>query len=97
MKIDRQAVGRIGLNATEIQEALRVWVDGQQVGIVLEGAIRTPLVIRGAETSRRSSVDFARLPIVTPDGKVVELSQIADVQAEDGPVQVIREQSPLCG
>jgi heavy metal efflux system protein len=97
VKIDRQAVGRIGLNAADLQEALRVWVDGQQTGIVLEGAIRTPLVIRGEPTARRSAVDFARVPIVTPDGKVVELSQIADIRTEDGPVQVIREQTQRYG
>jgi len=90
-RVDRLAAGRFGLNAGEIQDALRVWVDGQQVGIVLEGAIRTPLVVRGSETSRRSSVDFARLPMVSNDGKVVELSQLADVQVENGPIQVIRE------
>ncbi|PPD44634.1 MAG: CusA/CzcA family heavy metal efflux RND transporter [Methylocystis sp.] len=91
-RVDRLAAGRFGLNAGEIQDALRVWVDGQQVGIVLEGPIRTPLVIRGSETSRRSSVDFARLPMVSNDGKVVELSQLADVQVENGPIQVIREE-----
>jgi heavy metal efflux system protein len=90
-RVDRLAAGRFGLNAGEIQDALRVWVDGQQVGIVLEGPIRTPLVIRGSETSRRSSVDFARLPMVSNDGKVVELSQLAEVQVENGPIQVIRE------
>jgi cobalt-zinc-cadmium resistance protein CzcA len=90
-RVDRLAAGRFGLNAGEIQDALRVWVDGQQVGIVLEGVIRTPLVVRGSETSRRSSVDFARLPMVSNDGKVVELSQLADVQVENGPIQVIRE------
>jgi cobalt-zinc-cadmium resistance protein CzcA len=90
-RVDRLAAGRFGMNAGEIQDALRVWVDGQQVGIVLEGPIRTPLVIRGSETSRRSSVDFARLPMVSNDGKVVELSQLADVQVENGPIQVIRE------
>lgn len=91
-RVDRLAAGRFGLNAGEIQDALRVWVDGHQVGIVLEGPIRTPLVVRGSETSRRSSVDFARLPMVSNDGKVVELSQLAEVQAEDGPLQVIREE-----
>ena len=65
-RVDRLAAGRFGLNAGEIQDALRVWVDGQPVGIVLEGPIRTPLVVRGSETSRRSSVDFARLPMVSP-------------------------------
>ena len=91
-RVDRLAAGRFGLNAGEIQDALRVWVDGQPVGIVLEGPIRTPLVIRGSETSRRSSVDFARLPMVSNDGKVVELSQLAEVQVENGPIQVIREE-----
>ncbi|HEY8163856.1 MAG TPA: CusA/CzcA family heavy metal efflux RND transporter [Methylocystis sp.] len=91
-RVDRLAAGRFGLNAGEIQDALRVWVDGQQVGIVLEGPIRTLLMIRGSETSRRSSVDFARLPMVSSDGKVVELSQLADVQVENGPIQVIREE-----
>ncbi len=90
-RVDRLAAGRFGLNAGDIQDALRVWVDGQQVGVVLEGPIRTPLVVRGSEISRRSSVDFARLPMVSNDGKVVELSQLADVQVENGPIQVARE------
>jgi cobalt-zinc-cadmium resistance protein CzcA len=90
-RIDRLAAGRFGLNASEIEDALRVWVDGEQVGLVLEGPIRTPLVMRGAETSRRSAIDFARVPMVSSEGKVVELSQLADVRAENGPIQVIRE------
>jgi cobalt-zinc-cadmium resistance protein CzcA len=90
--IERLAAGRFGLNAGEIQDALRVWVDGHQVGLILEGPIRTPLVVRGSETSRRSSVDFARLPMVSKDGTVVELSQLAEVHAENGPLQVIREE-----
>lgn len=90
--VERLAAGRFGLNAGEIQDALRVWIDGHQVGLVLEGPIRTPLVVRGSETSRRSSVDFARLPMVSKDGTVVELSQLAEVHAENGPLQVIREE-----
>lgn len=97
VRIDRLAAGRLGLNAADIQEAMRVWVDGQQTGIVLEGAVRTPLVIRGEAASRRSATDFARVPIVTPDGKVVELSQVAEIRTEDGPVQVIREQTQRYG
>ena len=44
-------------------------------------------------SSRRSPVDFARVPVVSADGKVVELSQLADIRAEDGPIQVIREEA----
>ncbi len=91
-RIDRSAAGRAGFNASDIQDALRVWIDGQQVGIVLEGSVRTPLIVRGEAISRRSTVDFARLPIVGPDGRVMELSQLANVHAEKGPLQIIREE-----
>lgn len=89
--IDRVRAGRFGLNTTDVQDSLRVWVDGRQLGIVLEGAMRVPLFIRGEESVRASDRDLARVPIVRPSGGSVELAQIADVQAEDGPIQVIRE------
>ena len=91
VKVDRLKAGRLGLNATEIQDVLRVWVDGRRIGLVLEGTARTPLVIRGEERLRASTHDIERIPIVLPNGGVVELGQIADVRLEDGPIQVIRE------
>jgi cobalt-zinc-cadmium resistance protein CzcA len=91
VKIDRDRAGRIGINATEIQDSLRVWVDGRQLGIVLEGTVRTPLFIRGEDRLRASVADLARVPIVRPNGGTVELSQVADVRVEDGPIQIIRE------
>ena len=91
VSVDRLRAGRFGLNATDIQDVLRVWVDGRQVGQVLEGTVRTPLVIRGEEGLRASALDLERVPIVLPNGGVVELAQIADVRVEDGPIQVIRE------
>ncbi|MCA0305502.1 MAG: CusA/CzcA family heavy metal efflux RND transporter [Proteobacteria bacterium] len=91
VKVDRLRAGRLGLNATDIQDALRVWVDGQQVGLVLEGNARTPLVVRGEERLRASPHDLERIPIVLPNGGVSELGQIADVRLEDGPIQVVRE------
>ena len=91
VKVDRLRAGRLGLNATDIQDALRVWVDGRQVGLVLEGNARTPLVVRGEERLRASPHDLERIPIVLPNGGVTELGQIAEVRLEDGPIQVVRE------
>lgn len=91
VEVDRAQAGRFGLNAEEVQEALRVWVDGRRVGLVLEGQVRTPLVIRGEERLRASAADLARVPIVLPGGGTVELAQVAAIRIEDGPIQVIRE------
>ncbi|MDO9565007.1 MAG: CusA/CzcA family heavy metal efflux RND transporter [Bradyrhizobium sp.] len=89
--VDRAKAGRFGLNAEEVQEALRVWVDGRGLGIVLEGQVRTPLVVRGEERQRASAADLGRVPIVLPGGGTVELAQVANIRIEDGPIQVIRE------
>jgi cobalt-zinc-cadmium resistance protein CzcA len=90
--VDRLAAGRLGLNASEVQETLRVWVDGRQIGTVLEGERRIPLLLRGEEALRRSAADLARVPIALPQGGTVLLSQVADIREEEGAVQVIREQ-----
>ena len=91
VRVDRAKAGRFGLNSQQVQQALRVWVDGRDLGIVLEGQVRTPLMVRGEERQRASASDLARVPIVLPGGGTVELSQIADVSVDDGPIQVIRE------
>jgi heavy metal efflux system protein len=89
--VDRAKAGRFGLNAEQVQELLRVWVDGRDLGIVLEGQVRTPLLIRGEERQRASAADLSRVPIVLPTGGTVELSQVAEIRIEDGPIQVVRE------
>lgn len=92
VQVDRLRAGRFGLSAAEVQDAIRVWVDGRRLGIVLEGSVRTPIVIRGEEALRASAYDLAQVPIVLPNGGVVALSQIAEVRVEDGPIQIIREE-----
>jgi len=90
--VDRARAGRLGLNANDVQDALRIWVDGKRIGTVLEGSVRTPLVVRGEESLRSSAAHLAQTPIVLPSGGTVELSQLADIRIEDGPIQVIREE-----
>ncbi|UPY37511.1 CusA/CzcA family heavy metal efflux RND transporter [Sediminicoccus sp. KRV36] len=93
VRVDRLAAGRLGLNASDVQEALRVWVDGRGVGTVLEGDRRIPLLLRGEEGLRRSAADLARVQIALPAGGTVLLSQVAEIREEEGAVQVIREQA----
>jgi cobalt-zinc-cadmium resistance protein CzcA len=92
VRVDRLAAGRFGLNVADVQEALRVWVDGSQIGLVLEeSGARIPLVLRGEATSRRSAADLADVLLPLPGGGSVALSQVAELLEEEGAVQVIRE------
>jgi cobalt-zinc-cadmium resistance protein CzcA len=91
VKVDRLAAGRFGLSTDDIQNDLRAQIEGKQLGIVLEGVSRTPLVLRGSDALRTSPEAFAALRISLPDGRVIPLSAIAQLQRVDGPVKVDRE------
>jgi cobalt-zinc-cadmium resistance protein CzcA len=93
VEIDRFAAGRLGVNVRDVQQALRVWVDGRGVGIVLERERRIPLMLRGEGALRRSAADLQRVVLALPGGRTVALSQVAKVSEEEGPIQVIREQT----
>ncbi|MDO9711848.1 efflux RND transporter permease subunit [Paracraurococcus lichenis] len=91
VEIDRFAVGRLGINVRDVQQALRVWVDGRDMGLVLEQERRIPLMLRGEGSLRRSAADLSRVILALPGGRTVALSQVAKISEEEGPIQVIRE------
>jgi cobalt-zinc-cadmium resistance protein CzcA len=91
VEIDRFAAGRLGLSVRDVQQALRVWVDGRDMGIVLEQERRIPLMLRGEGSLRRSATDLSRVILALPGGRTVALSQVARIEEEEGPIQVIRE------
>jgi cobalt-zinc-cadmium resistance protein CzcA len=91
--IDRVAAGRLGLSVEQVQNDLRVLVEGQRVGTVMQDARRVPLVLRGGEALRLSPAEFERVRLPTPGGEAVALSQIARLEVTDGPVKIERELS----
>jgi cobalt-zinc-cadmium resistance protein CzcA len=89
--IDRAAAGRAGFDATALQQDLRTMVEGEQIGVVLEGVRRTPLLLRGGEPLRASADAFAGLTITAPDGVSYPLSSLARLTPTRGPVLVAHE------
>jgi cobalt-zinc-cadmium resistance protein CzcA len=89
--VDRMQAGRLGLNVEDIQDAMRTQIEGQRAGVVIEDNRRTPIVVRGAESTRLSPAEFAALRITTRDGKTVPLSSVATLERADGPVKIDRE------
>ena len=89
--VDRLAAGRHGLSVEDVQDALRIQIEGQRAGTVIEGNQRTPIVIRGPDRVRLSPAEFAALRIATPDGNDVPLESIAQLRRDSGPVKIDRE------
>ena len=89
--VDRLQAGRLGLSVEEIQDALRIQIEGQRAGTVIEGNRRTPIVLRGAENVRLSPADFGAMRITTKDGNTVPLTSVARLERAAGPVKIDRE------
>lgn len=91
VEIDRLQAGRFGLDVETIQDALRVQIEGQRAGIVIEGNKRTPILIRANEAVRASPAEFDAVRITAPDGTTVPLRSVAKLVRADGPVKIDRE------
>ncbi len=91
LKVDRLAAGRLGLNVSDVQDALRLQVEGEKAGMVVDGNRRVPILVRGPADIRVSPEAFASLNILTPNGLSVPLAAIASLAREEGPVKVERE------
>ncbi|MFA7322360.1 MAG: efflux RND transporter permease subunit, partial [Dokdonella sp.] len=91
VEVDRLMAGRVGLSIEDIAGALRAQVEGQSLGLVLEGGRRTPLVIRGSDEMRMSPALFGGVHLALANGQTVPLSSVATLKRLAGPVKVDHE------
>ena len=95
--IDRRAAARLGLNISDVQEVINTAVGGMKVTETVEGLERYPVNLRYPQTIRDSLEQLRALPIVTPTGAAVPLSQVAAVEIMDGPAMMQSENARLIG
>ena len=93
LKIHRTVAGQAGFSIEDLQQRLRNQIEGEHLGIVLDGIIRTPLVLRGNDFIRTSPEAFNELVITAPDGKAWPLTSLAEIKPVDGPIRIDHEQS----
>lgn len=89
--VDRLAAGQFGFSMTDVQDFLRMQLQGDTIGHVVEGDRRTPIIIRGEHDVRHSPGDFAALQLLSPSGDAIPLSSIAELNRVDGQVKIDRE------
>jgi heavy metal efflux system protein len=87
----RAAIAEYGLNIEEINRVVNTAFAGQSSGTVYEGEKRFDLVVRLGSEQRNQLSDVQELLIPTPTGSQVPLQQVAEVQIEEGPNQIQRE------
>ncbi|MGB4704189.1 MAG: CusA/CzcA family heavy metal efflux RND transporter [Candidatus Saccharicenans sp.] len=91
IEIDRQALKRHGLQATDVLGQVEAFSSGKAISQIYEGDRIFDLVIRYPENLRRSAEQLHALLIDTPAGYRLPLGQLALIREIEGPSQISRE------
>lgn len=88
--VDRAAIARLGLNASEVMDAVET-LGGRPVTQVVKGRQRFEVQVRYAPEVRADEARVRSILVSRPGGGVVPLDQVAEVSVEEGPLQVSHE------
>jgi cobalt-zinc-cadmium resistance protein CzcA len=91
IRIDRDAIARLGINVSDVEQTIQTAVAGTPATTVLQGFKRFALVVRLPTAIRTRPGDFANLLVSGANGQKVPLGQVAHIGTEEGPVEISRE------
>jgi cobalt-zinc-cadmium resistance protein CzcA len=91
IEIDRQAIARHGLNASDIHDVIEAAVGGKAATEIYEGERRFQAVVRFPEHLRSSIRDIRRMLVTAPDGEQLPLESLARIDLVEGASQIKRE------
>ena len=93
--IQREQAARYGLNVDDIQQIVATAIGGMNISETVEGLERYPIQLRYPQAYRNSVDAVAMLPILTPNGQRIALSDVAEIYIEDGPPGIKSEKSAV--
>jgi cobalt-zinc-cadmium resistance protein CzcA len=89
--VDRQAIGRHGINVGDVQEVIHAAVGGETAGQIFEGIKRYDILVRYDEAHRNTAEAIGQILVQTPAGAWVQLQELAVIEETIGPRQITRE------
>jgi cobalt-zinc-cadmium resistance protein CzcA len=91
ISIDRDAAGRYGLMAADIDTAVQAAIGGSAVTQILEGDRRFDFVVRYQPQYRENVDEMRNILLPTADGGRVPLGQVANIGFREGAFMIYRE------
>jgi cobalt-zinc-cadmium resistance protein CzcA len=89
--IDRQAIARQGLNASQVHDVIETAIGGRVATEIYEGERRFQAAVRFPEHLRNSINEIRRIELNTPNGGKVLLENVARIEVAEGPAMINRE------
>lgn len=90
IKVKQDQIARYGVSAQTVLELIES-IGSKQLGEVVEGQLRFPLVVRLPEEYRASPSAIGNMLIATPAGEQIALSRLASIEIVEGPSTITRE------
>jgi cobalt-zinc-cadmium resistance protein CzcA len=84
-------LARFGLDIADLQLWLNAATGGKTAGMIFEGDRRFEIVVRYADDIRNELTQLESVPIVTPSGEHVPISELATLAFKEVPSQISRE------
>jgi len=91
VKVNLAAARLYDVKPGDVRRAAATWMASEEVGDVFRQGRAYDVHVWSTPESRNSLTAVRRLPIDTPDGRVIRLEQVADVQIKPTPNSVERE------
>jgi cobalt-zinc-cadmium resistance protein CzcA len=89
--IDRSAIARYGLNASDVNRTIEMAIAGKSATEIYEGERRFQAIVRLPSTYRSNIEDIKQLMVSSPGGPRIPLVDLADISVQEGPAQINRE------
>ncbi|MBX3744180.1 MAG: efflux RND transporter permease subunit [Verrucomicrobiae bacterium] len=88
---DRDALRRYNVHADDLNRVVATALAGEQVGTLIDGNRRFPIVVRLAESLRGDVDTIQGLPLRTDDGGLLTLGQVASIKTIEQVGTIARE------
>ncbi|MBL0157531.1 MAG: efflux RND transporter permease subunit [Bryobacterales bacterium] len=89
--IDRQAIARQGLNASDIHDVIETAIGGKGATEIYEGERRFRAVVRFPENLRNRIDEIRNIQLHGAGGATVTLDSLAKIEVAEGPAMINRE------
>lgn len=95
VEVDRAALGRYGLRARQVLDAVEVGIGGRNVSSTIEGRQRLPIQVRLQRSEREDIQELGDILVATPAGQMIPLGQLATIKRVVGPSEIASENGRL--
>jgi heavy metal efflux system protein len=89
--IDRSAIARYGLNASDVNDTIEMAIAGKSATDIYEGERRFQAVVRLPASERSKIDDIKEIMVSSPNGPHVPLEDLASIRVLEGPAQINRD------